>query len=156
MRIVDLSATIAPSPPDASPLERVDIHYTSHEKGAAQIEALLNVPGHLLRDGEGWAIEELVRLGTHNVTHVDAPWHYNSRIQGKKASTIDELPLEWFFGDGVVLDMTAKADGEKVDTRDVETALDVIGYALKPRDIVLVRTGRDALYGQPDYMFRGC
>jgi kynurenine formamidase len=156
MRLIDLSATIAPSPTDASPLQRVEIQYTSHNQGAAQIQAMLQVPPHLLRDGEGWAIEEFVRLGTHNVTHVDAPWHYNSRIQGQKASTIDELPLEWFFGDGVVLDMTAKADGEKVDTRDVETALDVIGYALKPRDIVLVRTGRDAFYSQPDYMFRGC
>ena len=115
MRIVDLSATIAPSPADASPLQRVDIHYTSHAQGAAQIQAMLHVPGHLLRNGEGWAIEELARLGTHNVTHVDAPWHYNSQIQGQKAATIDELPLEWFFGDGVVLDMTSKADGEKVD-----------------------------------------
>jgi kynurenine formamidase len=156
MKIVDLSATIAPSPPDASPLQRVDIHYTSHAQGAAQIQAMLHVPGHLLRNGEGWAIEELARLGTHNVTHVDAPWHYNSQIQGRKAATIDELPLEWFFGDAVVLDMTLKADGEKVDVADIQSALEKIGYALKPRDIVLVRTGRDAFYGQPDYMFRGC
>jgi kynurenine formamidase len=156
MRIVDLSATIAPSTPDASPLERVDIHYTSHAQGAAQIEAMLNVPGHLLRDGEGWAIEELVRLGTHNVTHVDAPWHYNSQIQRQKAATIDELPLEWFFGDGVVLDMTSKADGQKVDVGDIESALEKIAYTLKARDIVLLHTGRDAFYGRPDYIFRGC
>jgi kynurenine formamidase len=32
----------------------------------------------------------------------------------------------------------------------------VIGYTLNARDIVLVRTGRDAFYGQSDYMFRGC
>ena len=59
--------------------------------------------------------EEFTRLGTHSVTHVDAPWHYNSQIQGRKAATIDELPLEWFFTDGVVLDFTHKTDGEKVD-----------------------------------------
>jgi kynurenine formamidase len=156
MRIIDLSATIAPSAPDASPLQRVEIHYAGHAAGAAQIQAMFQVPPHLLRDGEGWAIEEFVRLGTHNVTHVNAPWHYNSRIQGQKANTIDELPVEWFFSDGVVLDMTTKADGEKVEVHDVETALDVIGYTLKARDIVLVRTGRDAFYGQADYMFRGC
>jgi kynurenine formamidase len=156
MRIIDLSATIAPSPADASPLQRVEIRYSGHAEGASQIQSILQVPPHLLRDGEGWAIEELGRLGTHNVTHVDAPWHYNSRIGGKKAATIDELPLEWFFGDGVVLDMTDKADGEKVGIADVQAALETIGYALKERDIVLMRTGRDVFYGQPDYLMRGC
>ena len=31
-----------------------------------------------------------------------------------------------------------------------------IGYDLKPLDIVLVRTGCDRYYGQPDYMLHGC
>ncbi len=30
------------------------------------------------------------------------------------------------------------------------------GTVLKPLDIVLVRTGRDAYYGLPDYAWRGC
>ncbi len=38
----------------------------------------------------------------------------------------------------------------------MRAALELIGYTLKRGDIVLVRTGRDAFYGQPDYMFRGC
>ena len=37
------------------------------------------------------------------------------QIQGQRAATIDELPLEWFFSDGVVLDLTGKADGEKIE-----------------------------------------
>jgi kynurenine formamidase len=156
MRIIDLSATIAPSRPDALPFERVEIRSSSHAEGAAQVEAMLHVPPSLLRDGEGWAVEEFTKLATHSVTHVDAPWHYNSVIQGRRAATIDELPLEWFFADGVVLDMTAKADGEKVGVGDVESALSAIGHDLKPLDIVLVRTGRDAFYGQPDYVWRGC
>jgi len=155
MRIIDLSATIARSAPDASALERVEINYAGHADGAAQIKAMLHVPPRLLRNGEGWAIEELARLGTHNVTHVDAPWHYNSEIQGQRAATIDELPLEWFFGDGVVLDLTHKADGTKVEVSDVQNALERIGYAVKPLDIVLFHTGRDAFYGRPDYLFRG-
>ena len=119
MRIIDLSAPIVPSPTDAAPFERVAIHYTPHVEGAAQIQATLCVPPHLLRNGEGWAVEEFTKLGTHSVTHVDAPWHYNSQIQSRRAATIDELPLEWFFADGVVLDMTHKADGEKVEVGDV-------------------------------------
>lgn len=155
MRIIDLSASIAPTPPDAAPFERVEIKSTSHAEGAAQVQAMLGVPPDLLRHGEGWAIEEFTRLGTHSVTHVDAPWHYNSTIGGEPAATIDRLPLEWFFSDGVVLDMTAKADGEKIQVPDVEAALAAIGYMPKPLDIVLVRTGRDAFYGRPDYMLRG-
>jgi kynurenine formamidase len=156
MRIIDLSAPILSSPPDVPAYARVDMTRTSHAEGAAQIEALLHVPADLLRDREGWAVEEFTRLGTHAITHVDAPWHYNSTIQGERASTIDELPLEWFFSDGVVVDMTHKLDGERVEATEIEAGLKSIGYALKPLDIVLVRTGRDASYDQPDYLMRGC
>jgi kynurenine formamidase len=156
MRIIDLSAPIAPSLPDAAAFERVELRYTSHDDGAAQVQAMLGVPPQWLRDGEGWAIEEFTRLGTHSVTHVDAPWHYNSTIRGEPAVTIDRLPLEWFFSAGVVLDMAAKADGERIEAQDVESALATIGYTLKPLDIVLLRTGRDAFYGQADYSLRGC
>ena len=51
--------------------------------------------------------------------------------------------------------MTHKADGEKVEARDVESALEAIGYTLKALDIVLLRTGRDAFYGRPDNLMRG-
>jgi len=156
MRIIDLSAPIAQSATEAASFDRIEMTVTPHAGGAAQIEALLGVPPRLLRHGEGWAIEEFTKLGTHSVTHVDAPWHYNSEIQGRKAATIDELPLEWFFSDGVVLSMTHKSDDERIDVSDVEPALAQLGYTLKPLDIVLMHTGRDAWYGQPDYMGRGC
>lgn len=155
MRIIDLSATITPSPPDAPAFGRIGINYTSHGEGAGQIESMLGVPPRLLRDGEGWAVEEITGLMTHNVTHVDAPWHYNSRIRGQRAATIDELPLEWFFADGVVLDMTHKGDGERIDVADVEAALAGVECAIKPLHVVLVRTGRDAHYGRPDYALLG-
>ncbi len=155
MRFIDLSATIESSPPDVPPYMRTEIVYHDHQAGAAQIQQLLGVSPELLRNGEGWAIEEITFLGTHNTTHVDAPWHYNSVIQGQRAATIDELPLEWFFSDGVVLDMTHKADGDAVTVEDIQQELERIRYTLKPLDIVLVRTGRDQFYDQPDYIFRG-
>jgi kynurenine formamidase len=156
MHIIDLSTTIAPSRPDALPFERIEINYLSHDKGASQIETMFKVPPDLLRNDEGWAVEEFTKLATHSVTHVDAPWHYNSVIRGQTAATIDELPLEWFFSDGVVIDMTGRADGTKIEVTDLETAFADIGYNLKPLDIVLIRTGRDEFYGQPDYVWRGC
>ena len=155
MAIVDLSAPIKPSPPELPEFLRTEIAYTAHAQGAETIQSFFGVPTRLLRDGEGWAVEDFTRLGTHNSTHVDAPWHYNSTIDGERAETIDELPLEWFFSDGVVLDMTAKADGDPVTSEEAAAELDRIGYELKPLDIVLVRTGRDAHYEQPDYMIRG-
>jgi len=154
MRIIDLSAPIDPSPPEAPAFQRTLIDYIDHEAGAAEIETLYGVPRTLLRDGEGWTRETLA-LGTHNSTHVDAPWHYNSRIAGRPAETIDELPLEWFFSPGVVVDFTDRADGEVISAPDMETALRAGGHELVEGDIVLVRTGRDAFYGEADYMDRG-
>ena len=75
-------------------------------------EQLFGVTPDLLRRRRGVGDRGVPRLGTHNSTHVDAPWHYNSRIRGEPAQTIDELPLEWFLAPGVVIDATAKADGE--------------------------------------------
>jgi kynurenine formamidase len=43
-----------------------------------------------------------------------------------------------------------------VEAAELDAALQGLGYTLKPRDIVLIRTGRDAFYEQPDYMTRGC
>ena len=116
---------------------------------------MFGVGPELLRDGEGWAVDTFTRFGTHNSTHLDAPWHYNSTIGGEPAQTIDELPLDWFFNPGVVLDFHERADGEAIDVDDLEPALAAAGHELKPKDIVLVRTGRDAFLEAPDYMARG-
>jgi kynurenine formamidase len=151
MRLIDLSGPIEQSPPEAQDILRTDIEFADHAEGAAQVEALFGVPRHLLRDGEGWATETLTNFGTHNSTHVDAPWHYNSTVAGERAQTIDEVPLEWFFGDGVVLDMTAKADGEAIDVADLEAELQRVGHEPAERDIVLLRTGRDTLYSELGY-----
>ncbi len=156
MKIIDLSSTIENSP-DATPdFLKIQVDYHSHADGATQVETLLNVPRRLFRNDEGWATETITKLGTHDATHVDAPWHYNSEIGGARAQTIDELPLEWFFGDGVKLDMTHKDEGDPVTVGNIEKELERIKYSIKPMDIVLIYTGRDRFYDQPDYIFKGC
>lgn len=154
MRLVDLSSTIENI--SVSPVDQVVIEYNDHAAGATAIEGMMGVPRGLLRDGEGWAVETIRQLSTHGSTHVDAPWHYNSRIQGVPAQTIDELPLEWFFADAVKLDLRHKADGEAMTADDAQEALRTAGHALAPLDIVLIQTGCDRFYGQPDYMMHGC
>jgi len=50
-----------------------------------------------------------------------------------------------------VLDFHHKKAGEGISAREVEEALDKIGYQLKPRDIVLIRTDAYKHYDEPDY-----
>jgi kynurenine formamidase len=154
VRVVDLTAPIAPSDPDAPVFMRTEIEYFDHASGAREVEELFGVPPELLRDGEGWSRETL-HLGTHNSTHVDAPYHYNSTIQGRRAQTIDELPLDWFVRPGVVADFPDRDDGDAISAAEMEAAIAAAGHTLRERDIVLVRTGRDKFYGRPDYMALG-
>ncbi len=155
MRIIDLSHTIESLPADIPQFLRVEVSYSDHAAGAAEMEAAFGVPTRLMRDGEGPSGERL-SIGTHAATHVDAPWHYNSRIQGERAQTIDELPLEWFYGPGVVVDFTDRADGDAISAPELQEAIRRAGHELRAGDIVLVHTGRDAFYHEPDYMLRGC
>ncbi len=109
-----------------------------------------------LPDGEGWAIE-WVRLSTHCTTHLDAPYHFASTMdRGKRAITIDEVPLEWCFQPGVKLDFRQFPDGYVASAADVEAELTRIGHTLSPLDIVVVNTSAGAAYGRPDYVAKGC
>ncbi|MFZ1996431.1 MAG: cyclase family protein [Solirubrobacteraceae bacterium] len=155
MRIVDLSAPITSTDAEAPRFARTVIDYIDHDGGAGDIEQQFGVPRRLLRNGEGWARETFTYLGTHNSTHVDAPYHYNTVVAGERAQTIDELPLERFFAPGVVVDFTGKADGDAITAVEMQQAVAAADHALAEGDIVLVHTGRDAFYGELDYMFLG-
>jgi kynurenine formamidase len=154
MPIIDLSVPLQPRP-DERDFVRVEIEYADHAQGAAAIDGLFGVGPDLLRDGEGWAVDEFKHLSTHATTHVDAPWHYNSTIQGKPAKTIDQIPLEWFHAPGVMLDFATRDEGDAVKAADLEPALRAANHELSPGDIVLIHTGRDAYYDQDDYPARG-
>ena len=69
--------------------------------------------------------------------------------------TIDEVPLEWCYSDGVVLDMRHKEDGDRIGVEDVVSELERISYDVKPFDIVLIMTGVDKYWGSPDYINHG-
>jgi len=151
MRIVDLSVPLehlAPSEPLPA-----KIHYVGHAgEGLAQMQQFFGVaPADLVySDGQGWAIEEIQAI-THTGTHVDAPYHYGATSEGKPARTIDQVPLEWCFAPGVLLDMRHKAAGEIITVDDLAEALHRIDYTLQPLDIVLLQTGADARLGSPEY-----
>ncbi len=90
-------------------------------------------------------------------THVDVPWHYHPTMDGgKRAITIDEVPLDWFFRPGVKLDFRALPDGHVVEPAEIDAELARIGHRLSPLDIVVVNTSAGARYGQADYVDSGC
>jgi kynurenine formamidase len=151
MRIIDLSLPIEEGPSDPIP---VAITYKSHENGAEFLSKFFGADKGDLPYGGGAA--EMVALSSHSGTHVDAPWHYASTSEGKKARTIDELPPEWFFSDGVVLDVTHKLNGSAVTVEDIRLSLEKIGYTIKPFDIVMLRTGADNYWGKAEYFDTGC
>jgi kynurenine formamidase len=95
---------------------------------------------------------ETVHCPVHIGTHIDYSFHYGTQSEGRRSRPINELPLEWCYADGVVLDFTQKKPGEVISKADVETALKKINYVIKPSDIVLLRTGADKFFGSRDYL----
>ena len=154
MRLIDLSVTLDNDRSWAPWWARNRVKHQGHKFGRLTIWLLFRLRPKYLRTGLGWANDEL-KLSTHGTTHLDAPWHYAPTSEGRPAKTIDQTPLEWCYGDGVVLDMRHKGDGEAISVEEVKTALLKINYAIKPLDIVLIWTGNDRRLGTPDYFTRG-
>jgi kynurenine formamidase len=154
MKIIDLSKTIEYNRKDPW-FMRIKIKHKPHQKSYWLIRLFVGLPGKLFPTGfRGWADDKITGMGVHATTHIDAPWHYSPTVNGQKAKTIDEVPLEWLYGDGLVLDMTHKKNFEEITLEDVWHDLRKSGTVLKPGMIVLIKTGRDKLTGE-DYVNLG-
>lgn len=164
MRLIDLSLPIDETNPEAHPI-RID--RLAHKKGIEHLNWLMmrksfkGLVAYLFgkriispRDlpDEEFLSLEMVYCSVHTGTHVDAPFHFGTRCAGNTAKKIEDLPLDWFYSDGVVLDLTHKKPAEAISRQDVIGALERINYKLKPRDIVLLHTGADKYFGSRDYM----
>lgn len=156
-RFIDLSIAIESGLPSDPPLMIPKITYLDHKIGAQTMQLFYpGLTGGDLPGGNGWAMEVL-ELSTHAGTHMDAPWHYApTQDGGKQALTIDQFPIEWAVGNGVVLDFTGLPDGYNIMPEDIEERLDGMSYRLREGDIFLARTGADAYWGKPEYLVKGC
>jgi kynurenine formamidase len=157
LKLIDISIPLENDVAADPPQQKVRINYRKHDETAGDLTTYF--PGlkrEDLPDGEGWAVET-VAISTHNGTHVDAPWHYHSTMDGGiRAMTIDEVPLEWCYQPGVKLDFRHFDDGYLVQPADIDAELSRIGHKLQPLEIVVVNTRAGARYGGDDYVSSGC
>lgn len=134
---------------------KVKIKHKAHRK-AKWLIRFLGLPFRLFPKGfVGWADDTIQKMGVHSTTHIDAPWHYSPTVNGERAKTIDEVPLDWCYGDGVVINMSHKADFDAITVEDLKGALTKTGVQLQPGNIVLIRTDRDKLMGTKDFPHKG-
>lgn len=123
MKIIDLSHTINNSITVFSNKEKPDIRVSNtHEK-------------------DGYAQKRLT-LYSHNSTHIDAPFHI---IPG--APTLDQLPLDSFFGKGML------ADCRNINGKIEISNLEKYQVELHSSGFLLLFTGWYKKWRTPDYKF---
>jgi len=152
LRLIDLS-----SPIDATYWEPDPVKHDAMSPAEGARHAISEMREHFaldlavsdFPDGE-FLNNDFLTLSAHTGTHLDAPAHYGSRGSYGRPRTIDELPLDWFVGPGVVLDLRDAEIGV-VDADYLGRELDRIGYQLAPHDIVLMHTGASRHTGTASY-----
>ena len=78
----------------------------------------------------------MIVTGDHIGTHIDSWGHVKP-----DAPRAEGIPIDYCYGDGVVLDLTSKRPGEEICVCDIQRSETALGdYRIKPRDIVLLRT----------------
>lgn len=122
------------------------VMYESHEEFAERIGAAEFGASSL-------TASYMVVLSDHVGTHIDALRHLRS---DKDAPGPEGIPLEYCYGDGVVLDFRHKPSGSGMNAEEVQEALDKIEYQLKPLDIVLIHTGAGSYQDEERYLTDHC
>jgi cyclase len=165
MTIIDLSLPIRTTAPG------VEFEQWRHEDGAARVSKnTRSLPGddrvRKLVNYWSWLVgtrrirktdlpggdflsNEFYRMSVHQATHVDAPYHYGPTCEGAPAKKIGDLPLDWFVGDGVVLDV--RGCGETVSAQTVKEAIKEAHHEPAENSIVLLRSDADLKFGTPAY-----
>lgn len=146
MKIIDLSKPIQYNKKDPW-FMKVRIKHKSHKKSKLLLR-FLGLPSRLFpHNFSGWADDTIQSMGVHSTTHIDAPWHYAPTCEGQSAKTIDQIPLEWCYGKGIVIDMKHKKDFDPITAADIQHFLNEQQLTIEPGMIVLIKTGRDVYNG---------
>lgn len=79
----------------------------------------------------------LLEMGEHTGTHVDALSHMAGEYRGQ---TIETMPLEMFYTECICLDFSDKKPLELIETIDLQRALSEANLEIKAGDTVLLYT----------------
>jgi len=82
----------------------------------ADVQSIVSEPSEVPPEGRWYVVTQLALSG-HAGTHVEAPLH---AVAG--GASIGELPVTQFFGDAVILDLTAAPSGEPIDLACLQAA----------------------------------
>ncbi|CAB1078534.1 Metal-dependent hydrolase [Olavius algarvensis Delta 1 endosymbiont] len=121
----------------------IDLSHTIHND--IQIYPGDPVPsiGRGLTHEKDYCHVDVLTLGSHTGTHIDAPYHFLK--DGKK---IDEIPVQRFVGVGVLVDVSAKPDLALIVPEDIEPYRNEIAAG----DFIVLKTGRDKDFGTSQYL----
>jgi kynurenine formamidase len=86
---------------------------------------------------------DLLTMGSHTGTHIDAPYHFL-----KGGQRIDEIPVQRFLGRGVLIDVSDKSERNLIESADLES----LAPEIKKGDFVILKTGWDRFFGTPRYL----
>ena len=84
-------------------------------------------------------------LNDNGPTHVDSFSHLDP---DPSALTIDQMPLDLFYGDAICVDVTGAEPRTDIRVSRVEEGLASAGLELRPGDIILFRTGTYERHGR--------
>lgn len=135
VRIVDLSQEIYQGMP-VFPLHQKTLIFQNitHEES----EKLLGFP---------FATRNLL-INEHGPTHSDAVYEYNP-----SGPRIDEMPLSYFIGPAICLDVSSVDAERYIEVKDIEHALALSRLEILKGDIVLLYTAHyDRYYGTPQWL----
>ncbi|SFS80553.1 cyclase family protein [Marininema halotolerans] len=89
-------------------------------------------------------------INEHGPTHSDAIYEYDPT-----GPTIDEMPLHYFYGPALCLDVSSVSPDQFIQPDDLETALARSGQRIEPGDILLLYTGHyERAYGTKEWLTR--
>ena len=138
MRLIDLSRELyhkEPSNPGAIP-PQVWV-WRTHEETK-----------HLHTNGFS-STNRLLTFNDHSSTHVDAPRHFDPRPD---APDIASVPLDWFFGPALCIDVSATRRMGWIDVEDLRSACARASLDIHSGDIVLLYTGHHRrTYPRPEF-----
>jgi kynurenine formamidase len=89
-------------------------------------------------------------INEHGPTHSDAIYEYDPN-----GPTIDEMPLEFFYGPAICLDVSHVSPDDYIQPSDLETALSKSMIEIEKGDILLLYTGHfNRSYGTDEWLTR--